>query len=52
MYADIFYVSVSGAGFAPSSQPIHVGDTVVWENADASDFPHTTTSTLALLNPN
>ena len=51
-HADIFYVSVSGAGFSPSSQPIHVGDTVVWENVDGSDFPHTTTSTLGVLDPN
>ena len=45
------YVTVDGAGFSPATLPIEVGDTVVWENVDESDFPHTTTSTLSLLDP-
>ena len=51
MQAETHYVTVNGSGFAPASLPIIVGDTVVWENVDQDDFPHTTTSTLAILDP-
>jgi plastocyanin len=49
---ETFYVSVDGSGFSPASLPIHVGDTVVWENVDDFDFPHTATSTLDIFDPN
>ena len=45
-------VTVKGSHFSPAALTIELGDTVVWENTDASDFPHTTTSDLALLDPN
>jgi len=49
--AATFYVSVNDSGFAPATLTIAVGDNVVWENAD-DVFSHTTTSTLAIFDPN
>jgi plastocyanin len=51
MHAETFYVTVNGSGFSPATLPVQVGDTVVWENSDQDDYPHTTTSTLAILDP-
>lgn len=50
--AATYNVTINGSSFSPATLTITAGDTVVWENTDASDFPHTTTSDLALLDPN
>lgn len=50
--AATYHVTVNDSGFAPTSLTIEAGDTVVWENVDESDFPHTTTSDLQLFDPN
>jgi|GEM_PF-2719761 len=47
-----YQIMVDGSGFSPSTLPVQVGDTVVWENVDQDDFPHTSTSTLAIFDPN
>ena len=51
MQGETHYVFVDDSGFSPSDLTIQVGDTVQWENVDEFDFPHTTTSTLTLLDP-
>lgn len=45
-------ITVNGSYFSPAALTIETGDTVVWENTDNTDFPHTSTSDLALLDPN
>lgn len=50
--ADTFYVAVDDSGFSPGSLQIHPGDTVVWYNNDADDFPHSSTSYLSIINVN
>jgi len=45
------YVGVDGQGFFSSNLTITQGDEVAWVNTDEDDFPHSTTSTLPLLNP-
>ena len=52
LHSETRYVSVDGSGFAPASLTVQAGDTVVWENVDDEDFPHTTTSTLGIFDPN
>jgi plastocyanin len=49
--AATYYVTVDDVRFSPSTLTIEAGDTVVWENTDDFDFPHTTTSTLGVLDP-
>jgi len=49
LQAETYYVTVDDFGFSPATLTIQIGDTVVWENTDEEDFPHTTTSTLGLL---
>jgi len=51
LQGETYFVSVDGSGFSPASLTIQAGDTVQWENVDDFDFPHTTTSTLDLLDP-
>lgn len=51
MQAETHYVTVDGSRFSPATLPVQAGDTVVWENVDQDDFPHTTTSTLTILDP-
>ena len=46
------FVNITGSSFSPAALTIAVGDTITWENNDPSDFPHTTTSTLPISNPN
>ena len=36
-------IAMDGTSFKPSDLTVHVGDTVVWKNADP--FPHTATAT-------
>lgn len=49
--ATTYYVGVDAQGFSPSFLTILQGDEVIWVNVDEDDFPHTTTSTLPVLNP-
>ena len=44
-------VTVNGSNFSPVTLTIEVGDTVVWENLDASSS-HSTVSDLSFSNPN
>ena len=46
-----YYIGVDGSGFSPAMLEINVGDTVVWENTDDTDYPHTTTSDLNIFDP-
>src|SRR5487761_1930853 len=50
--ADTYHVGVDGSGFSPATLTVKVGDTVVWENTDVTDFSHTTTSDLSFFDPN
>lgn len=50
--ADDHYVTVDDSGFSPAALTIEVGDTVIWENVDDLDFPHTATSDLSPINSN
>jgi plastocyanin len=51
MQGEAHFVFVDDSGFSPSELTIQAGDTVQWENVDESDFPHTTSSMLDLLDP-
>jgi plastocyanin len=50
--AATYNVTVDDSGFSPAELTVEAGDTVVWENVDESDFPHTTTSDLDFFDPN
>ena len=50
--AETHYVTVDGSGFSPPTLEIQAGNTVIWENIDETDYPHTTTSTLQPTDPN
>lgn len=50
--AATYNVTVNDSGFAPALLTIEVGDTVIWENVDESDFPHSTTSDLSPIDSN